>query len=46
MQSFCFVIAFHNLATLGNWLIYQCPSYWPVCHYNEEEISQHWGKKP
>jgi hypothetical protein len=27
MQSFCFIIAFHNLATLENQLTYQCPSF-------------------
>jgi hypothetical protein len=30
MRSFCFVIAFHNFATLGNRLTYQCPNSWPV----------------
>jgi hypothetical protein len=29
-QSFCFIIAFHNFATLKNRLTYQCPSSWPV----------------
>ena len=30
MQSFCFIIACHNFATLENRLTYQCPSSWPV----------------
>ena len=30
MLSFCFIIAFHNFATLENWLTCQCPSSWPV----------------
>jgi hypothetical protein len=30
MQSFCFNIAFHNLAILENWFTYQCPSSWLV----------------
>jgi hypothetical protein len=30
MQSFCFIIAFHNFATLENQLTYQCPSSWPI----------------
>jgi hypothetical protein len=30
MRSFCFIIAFHNFATLENWRTYQCPSSWPV----------------
>ena len=29
-RSFCSIIAFHNFATLKNWLTYQCPSSWPV----------------
>jgi hypothetical protein len=30
MRSFSFKIAFHNFATLENWLTYQFPSSWPV----------------
>jgi hypothetical protein len=30
---------------MENRLTYQCPSSWPVCHYNEEEISRHLEKK-
>jgi hypothetical protein len=30
MRSFCFIIAFHNFATLENRLTHQCPSSWPV----------------
>jgi hypothetical protein len=29
-RSFCFIVAFHNFATLENWVTYQCPSYWPI----------------
>jgi hypothetical protein len=27
-ETLCFIIAFHHLATLENWLIYQYPSSW------------------
>jgi hypothetical protein len=30
VRSFCFIIAFHNFATLENRLTYQYPSSWPV----------------
>jgi hypothetical protein len=30
MQSFCFIVAFHNFATLENRLTYQYPSSWAV----------------
>ena len=40
--SFCFIIAFHDIATLEkNRLTYQCPSSWPVVITMKEEISQH-----
>jgi hypothetical protein len=29
-RSFCFIIAFHDFATMENRLTYQCPSSWPV----------------
>jgi hypothetical protein len=29
-RSFCFIIAFHDFATLEYRLTYQCPSSWPV----------------
>jgi hypothetical protein len=29
MRSFCFIIAFHNFATLKNRLTCQCPRSWP-----------------
>ena len=45
MRSFCFIIAFHNFATLENRLTYQLmPRFLTGCHYNEEEISRHLNK--
>ena len=29
-RSFCFIIAFHNFATLKNQLTYLCPSSWLI----------------
>jgi hypothetical protein len=41
-RSFCFIIAFHNFATLENRLTYQSmPKFLAGCHYNEEEINWH-----
>jgi hypothetical protein len=42
MRNFCFIIAFHDLATLENRLTYlSMPKFLAGCHYNEEEISRH-----
>ena len=39
-RSICFIIAFHNFATLE--LAYlSMPKFLAGCHYDEEEISQH-----
>jgi hypothetical protein len=43
-RIFCFIIAFHNFATLENWLTYQCPSSWPVV-ITMKEISRHLEKQ-
>jgi hypothetical protein len=45
MRSFCFIIAFHNFATLKKQLTHQCPELLAGCHYNEEEISRHLTKR-
>jgi hypothetical protein len=44
-QSVCFIIAFHNFATLENWLTLSMPKFLAGCHYNEEGISWHFKKK-
>ena len=44
MQSFGFIIAFHDLATLENWLTYQCPSCWPVVITMKKKLAGTWGK--
>jgi hypothetical protein len=44
-RSFCFIIAFHNFATLKNRLTYQCPSSWPVVITIKKKISQNLEKK-
>jgi hypothetical protein len=44
MRSFCFVIAFHNFATLENWFTYQCPSSWPVVITMKKKLAGTWKK--
>jgi hypothetical protein len=44
-QSFCFIIAYHNFTTLGNWLTYQCPSSWPVVITMKKKLADTWKKK-
>jgi hypothetical protein len=44
MRSFCFIIAFHNFATLKNRLTLSMPKFLAGCYYNEEEISGHLEK--
>ena len=43
-RSFCFIIAFHNFATLDNRVTYQSPSSWLVVITMKEEISRHLEK--
>jgi predicted phage-related endonuclease len=43
-RSFCFNIAFHNFATLKNWLTYQCPSSWPVVITMKKKLAGTWKK--
>jgi hypothetical protein len=45
IQSFCFIIAFHNFPILKNWLSYQCPSFWPVVITMKKKLTGTWGKK-
>jgi hypothetical protein len=45
MWSFCFIIAFHNFATLKNRAYLSMPKFLSSCHYNEEESSGHLKKK-
>ena len=45
MRSFCFIIAFHNFATLENRLTYQCPSSWPVVITMKKKLADIWKKK-
>jgi hypothetical protein len=42
--SFCFIIAFHNFATLKKRLIYQCPSSWPVVITMKKKLAGTWKK--
>ena len=42
MRSFCFIIAFHNFATLENRLIYQWPSSWPVVITMKTKLAGTW----
>jgi hypothetical protein len=44
MQSVCFVIAFHNFATLENRLTYQYPNFGACRHYNEDKTCRHLNK--
>ena len=44
MRSFCFIITFHNFATLENRLTYQCPSSWPVVITMRKELAGTWKK--
>jgi hypothetical protein len=45
MQSFCFIIAFHNFATLKKTAYLSMPKFLAGCHYSAEEISRHVTKK-
>jgi hypothetical protein len=45
MLSFCFIIAFHNFATLENRLTYQCPSSWPVVITIKKKLADNLKKK-
>jgi hypothetical protein len=42
MRRFCFIIAFHNFATLANRLTYQCPSSWPVVMPMKKKLAGTW----
>ena len=42
MRNFCFIIAFHNFATLENRLTYQCPSSWPVVITMKKKLAGTW----
>ena len=41
-RSFCFIIAFHDFATLENQLTYQCPSSWPVVITMKKKLADTW----
>ena len=43
-RSFCFIIAFHNFATLENRLTYQCQSSWPVVITMKKKLAGTWKK--
>jgi hypothetical protein len=40
-RRFCFIIAFHNSATLKKPAYLSLPKFLAGCYYNEEEISWH-----
>ena len=40
-RSFCFIIAFHNFATIEKPAYLSIPKFLAGCHSNEEEISRH-----
>jgi hypothetical protein len=42
--SFCFIIAFHNFATLENRLTYRCPRSWPVVITMKKKLAGTWEK--
>jgi hypothetical protein len=42
--NFCFILAFHNFATLGNRLTYQCPNSWPVVITMKKKLAGTWKK--
>jgi hypothetical protein len=44
MQNFCFIITFHNFATLEKPAYLPMPKFLADSHYNEEEISRHLKK--
>ena len=41
-RSFCFIIAFHNCATLKNQLTYGCPNSWPVVITMKKKLADTW----
>ena len=43
-QSFCFITAFYNFATLENRPTYQCPSSWPVVITMKKKSAGTWKK--
>jgi hypothetical protein len=43
-RSFCFIIAFHNFATLENRFIFRCPSSWPVVITMKKKLANTWKK--
>ena len=43
-RSFCFIVAFHNFATLEKMAYLSMSKLLASCHYNEEEISRHLKK--
>ena len=45
MRNFCFIIAFHDSATLENRLTYQHTKLLAGRNYNEKEINRHLEKK-
>jgi hypothetical protein len=44
IRSFCFIVTFHNFATLENRLTYQCPSFWPVVITMKKKVAGTWKK--
>jgi hypothetical protein len=44
-RSFCFIIAFHDFATLENRLTYQCPNSWPVVIKMKKKLAGTWKKR-
>jgi hypothetical protein len=43
-RSFFLIVAFHNFATLKNWLTYQCPSSWPFVVTMKKKVAGTWEK--
>jgi hypothetical protein len=43
-RNFCFIIAFHNSATLEIRLTYQCPRSWPVVITMKKKLADTWKK--
>ena len=42
MRSVCFIIAFHNIATLESRHTYQCPSSWPIVITMKKKLASTW----
>jgi hypothetical protein len=45
MRSVCFIIAFHNFATLENRRTHQCPSSWVVVIPMKKKLAGSWRRK-